>query len=98
MRILWWDTQVHGEQIFQENYDGIAQLLKPVGGGGTRLSCVSDYVIANEMSPMFMIVFTDGYVEHDIAWNIECPVLWLLPPNHNREFNPPSGRKIVVEA
>jgi predicted metal-dependent peptidase len=47
---------------------------------------------------MFMIVFTDGYVEHDIAWNIQCPVLWLLPPNHNREFNPPSGRKIVVEA
>jgi len=98
MRILWWDTQVHGEQVFEENYDGIAQLLKPVGGGGTRLSCVSDYVIANEMSPMFMIVFTDGYVEHDIAWNIQCPVLWLLPPNHNREFNPPSGRKIVVEA
>jgi len=24
-------------------------------------------------------------------------VLWLLPPNHNRGFEPPVGRKIVIE-
>jgi predicted metal-dependent peptidase len=97
MRVLWWDTEVHGEQVFTDNYDNIATLLKPQGGGGTRLSCVSDYVSKNSIEPMFMIIFTDGYVERDIKWNIQCPVLWLLPPDHNRDFVPPSGRKIVVE-
>jgi len=97
MRVLWWDTEVHGEQVFTDNYDNIATLLKPQGGGGTRLSCVSDYVSKNDIAPMFMIIFTDGYVEHNIKWNIQCPVLWLLPPDHNRDFVPPSGRKIVVE-
>ena len=98
MRILWWDTKVHGEQVFEDNYDGIASMLKPMGGGGTRLSCVSDYVRENDMNPAFMIVFTDGYVEYDVQWNVPCPVLWLLPPNHNANFNPPGGRKIIVEA
>jgi predicted metal-dependent peptidase len=97
MRVLWWDTEVHGEQVFTDNYDNIATLLKPQGGGGTRLSCVSDYVSKNSIEPMFMIIFTDGYVERDIKWDIQCPVLWLLPPDHNRDFVPPSGRKIVVE-
>lgn len=97
IRILWWDTKVHGEQVFEENYEGIASMLKPVGGGGTRLSCVSDYVRENNMTPAFMIVFTDGYVEYDVQWDVSCPVLWLLPPEHNADFNPPSGRKIVVE-
>ena len=97
MRVLWWDTEVHGEQVFTDNYDNIATLLKPQGGGGTRLSCVSDYVSKNDIAPMFMIIFTDGYVERDIKWDIQCPVLWLLPPDHNKDFVPPSGRKIVVE-
>lgn len=98
MRILWWDTQVHGEQVFEDNYDGIASMLKPMGGGGTKLSCVSDYVRENNMNPAFMIVFTDGYVEYDVKWDVQCPVLWLLPPDHNTNFNPPGGRKVVVEA
>lgn len=97
MRVLWWDTEVHGEQVFTDNYDNIATLLKPQGGGGTRLGCVSDYVSKNDIAPMFMIIFTDGYVERDIKWDIQCPVLWLLPPDHNKDFVPPSGRKIVVE-
>jgi predicted metal-dependent peptidase len=38
VRVLWWDTAVHGEQIFHDNYQGIAKLLKPEGGGGTHVS------------------------------------------------------------
>jgi len=97
MRVLWWDTMVHGEQVFEGNYEGIATLLKPLGGGGTKVSCVSDYITKNNVEPQFLIVFTDGYVEHDITWELNCPVLWLLPPNHNRGFEPPVGRKIVIE-
>jgi predicted metal-dependent peptidase len=97
MRMLWWDTRVHGEQVFEGNYEGIASMLKPMGGGGTRLSCVSEYINENNLHPMFIIVFTDGYVESNVKWDVTCPVLWLLPPLHNRDFNPPSGRKIVIE-
>ena len=97
MRVLWWDTVVHGEQVFEDNFDNIASLLKPLGGGGTKLTCVSDYVSKNDIDPQFMIIFTDGYVEHDIKWNIQCPVLWLMPPGHNQDFVPPSGRKIIIE-
>lgn len=97
VRVLWWDTMVHGEQTFSENYQDIASLLKPMGGGGTRVSCVSDYVTKNSIEPTFMIIFTDGYVEHDVTWNVQCPVLWLLPPEHNVNFTPPVGRKVVIE-
>jgi predicted metal-dependent peptidase len=97
MRVLWWDTMVHGEQVFEGDYTGIAKLLKPKGGGGTKLSCVSDYITKNNVEPQFLIVFTDGHVEADIKWQLNCPVLWLLPPHHNTNFNPPTGRKIVIE-
>jgi predicted metal-dependent peptidase len=97
MRVLWWDTMVHGEQVFEGDYAGIASMLKPKGGGGTKLSCVSDYITKNNVEPQFLIVFTDGHVEQDIKWELNCPVLWLLPPYHNMNFNPPTGRKIVIE-
>lgn len=97
MRVLWWDTMVHGEQVFEGDFSGIAELLKPMGGGGTRVSCVSNYIVENNVEPQFLIIFTDGHVEENIDWQLTCPVLWLLPPNHNRDFQPPVGRKIVIE-
>ncbi len=97
MRVLWWDTMVHGEQVFEGDFSGIAELLKPMGGGGTRVSCVSHYIMENNVEPQFLIIFTDGHVEQNIDWQLTCPVLWLLPPNHNRDFQPPMGRKIVIQ-
>lgn len=97
MRVLWWDTQVHGEQVFEGDFSGIASALKPVGGGGTELSCVADYVRKNNMNPAFIIVFTDGYVEDNPDVDYGCPVLWLLPPSHNKDFNPVVGKKVIVE-
>jgi ABC-type sugar transport system ATPase subunit len=44
VRVLWWDTQVEGEQIFRDDYTNLAGLLKPVGGGGTKVGCVSEYI------------------------------------------------------
>jgi hypothetical protein len=32
VRVLWWDTAVHGEQVFEGDYANIAGLLKPLGG------------------------------------------------------------------
>lgn len=96
VRVLWWDTNVHGEQVFQENYQSIASLLKPKGGGGTHVSCVSDWLIKHpKVNAECVIVFTDGYVENDIKWNINIPTLWLV--TENRDFQAPKGKQVRME-
>ena len=93
--VLWWDTNVHGVQEFaQGDYDNIARLLKPMGGGGTHVSCVNDFIAKENMRPEFVLVLTDGYVEDNIDWSeITCPTLWLV--TQRKDFNPPQGK--VVE-
>ena len=66
VRVLWWDTEVHGEQVFDaNNYGNIANLLKPLGGGGTRVTCVAEYIEANKIKPRGIIYLTDGYIESE---------------------------------
>jgi predicted metal-dependent peptidase len=93
VRVLWWDTVVHGEQVFKDNYNDIAKLLKPLGGGGTHVSSVSDYVVKNKVKAECVLVFTDGYVENDINWKITDPTLWMV--TQRRDFIPPVGKKVM---
>jgi predicted metal-dependent peptidase len=93
VRVLWWDTEVHGEQVFKDNYSDIASLLKPLGGGGTHVSCVSEYVNKHKLNAECVLVFTDGYVEGDIKWNISSPTLWMV--TQRRDFIPPVGKKVM---
>ena len=93
VRVLWWDTEVHGEQIFKDNYSDIAKMLKPMGGGGTKVSCVSEYVTKHKLNAECVLVFTDGYVENDINWNITSPTLWMV--TQRRDFIPPVGKKVM---
>jgi predicted metal-dependent peptidase len=93
VRVLWWDTEVHGEQVFlPEHYDNIKDLLKPQGGGGTMVSCVSEYLNKQRVEAEATIVFTDGYLESEITWNLKCPTLWLVTQNNN--FTAPSGKVV----
>jgi predicted metal-dependent peptidase len=93
VRVLWWDTIVHGEQVFIENYDAIASMLKPLGGGGTHVGSVSDYLVKNDVRPEAVVIFTDGYVEDPIKWNHDAPTLWLLTENDRLKI--PSGHTKV---
>jgi len=93
VRVLWWDTEVHGEQVFMpEHYDNIKELLKPQGGGGTIVSCVSEHLNKQRVEAEAIIVFTDGYLESEITWNVKCPTLWLVTQNNN--FVAPSGKVV----
>ena len=95
VRVLWWDTKVHGEQVFTSgDYDALRKLLKPVGGGGTRVSCVSEYINAKNLKSDCVIVFTDGFVELDIKWSMSVPTLWLV--THNKNLKVP-GRVVKYE-
>ena len=93
VRVLWWDTEVHGEQVFlPEHYGNIKELLKPQGGGGTKVSCVSEHLNKQRVEAEAIIIFTDGYLESDITWNVKCPTLWLVTQNNN--FVAPSGKVV----
>jgi predicted metal-dependent peptidase len=96
VRVLWWDTAVHGEQVFYDNYDNLVSMLKPQGGGGTKVSCVSEYIINENLKPDCLIVFTDGYVEADIKWDTASPTLWMVTHKHSG-FTPPSGQVVDFE-
>ena len=95
VRVLWWDTEVHGEQIFEGDYTNIAKMLKPQGGGGTRVTSVSDYIIKKGITAECLIVHTDGYVENNIDWKLKLPTLWLV--TMNRSFDPPAGKKVMID-
>lgn len=88
LRVLWWDTMVHGEQHFTE-YGNLHGALKPQGHGGTRVSCVSEYIAKHNIAPEAVIVFTDGYLESDIKWSVAAPTLWVV--TENKRFTPPTG-------
>jgi len=94
VRVLWWDTHVHGEQIFEGNYMGLAKMLKPVGGGGTRVGCVSDHIVKERINADCVIVFTDGYVESSFLWDVIPPTLWMV--TENTSFHPPVGKKVMI--
>jgi len=95
VRVLWWDTKVHGEQLFTDNYDQIGSMLKPLGGGGTRVSSVAEYINKKKINAECVLVFTDGYLESDVAWNISSPTLWMVTENKN--WTPPTGKKVFME-
>jgi predicted metal-dependent peptidase len=93
VRIIWWDHVVHGEQVFtNEQYSNIRNLLKPLGGGGTHVGCVSQHIVQHRLESDCVCIFTDGYVESDILWQIPQPTLWMV--TQNASFSPPVGRVV----
>jgi len=94
IRILWWDYDVCSEQTFRpDQYEDISKVLKVEGGGGTRLSCVSEYIIKEQIKTDAIIVFTDGWVEHDIQWNMSTPTLYIV--TDRKDFKGTTGSRVV---
>jgi len=103
IRILWWDTEVHGEQVFERDgpggYTEMHKVMKPQGGGGTAVKCVDDYITNKNLKADCVLILTDGYVEAQgdaLKWRNATPTLWMV--TDNKSFVPPSGhRKVVVD-
>lgn len=94
VRILWWDTKVCGEQVFNRGqYDSIAFSLKPRGGGGTSPACVARYIESKGYRPTGVIWLTDGYLD-------ACPTavcsneLWGVV--NNDHFRPAHGKTVRI--
>ena len=96
VRIIWWDTEVCAEQVFNRGeFDDIAGLLKPAGGGGTSPQCVANYIVKHDYKPTAVIWLTDGYLD-------ACPVavcaneLWGVV--NNDHFQPAHGKALRIHA
>lgn len=95
IRVLWWDSKVTSEQVFTD-YEDLAKRMKPIGGGGTRVTSVSDYILQKGVAPSSLLMFTDGEVESDINWRVNCPTLWFVHGHMRNRFQPPAGRLVKV--
>lgn len=95
VRVLWWDTEVSGDQEFlPEDYERMPELLKPIGGGGTVVSCVADYIAEKEYKPKAVIMLTDGYIESEYRLP-DVPVLWGVVENDS--FTPSRGKVLRIK-
>jgi predicted metal-dependent peptidase len=97
IRILWWDTGVDKEQVIKRDQSSnIKHLAQASGGGGTRMSCVSEYIIAHGLKPDCVTVFTDGYVEHDVNWQTTSPTVFIVDGN-TRFRSPTADGKVIFK-
>ena len=81
VRVIWWEGSVVGDQQFKPHeYQSIAKLLKPAGGGGTRVSCVAEYIEEKKLTPKGVLYLTDGYIESDYKLP-EFPTLFGVVDN-----------------
>lgn len=63
VRMLWWDTSVCGDQEFKpDQYDQIASLMKPKGGGGTTPEVVVQYINKKKIDAKAIVWLSDGYL------------------------------------
>ena len=95
VRVMFWDTQVRSEQVFEDNYEDIRSRLLPAGGGGTRVGCIPTYLTRNGIRPDCVLVLTDGYVESDYEWDVEAPTLWLV--TERKSFVPKKGQMVMIK-
>lgn len=96
VRVLWWDSDVCGDQEFTPDaYHDIATLMKPVGGGGTVVSNVARYIAEKQYKPVAVIYLTDGYIESDYVVP-PLPCLWGVVDNER--FVPRVGKKVNINS
>jgi predicted metal-dependent peptidase len=94
VRVLWWDHDVCGDQQFKPiDYPTLGKVLKPQGGGGTRLTAVAEHIEANKYKPKAVIFITDGYIESTYRLP-EVPVLFAVCDNDH--FTGSRGRTIRI--
>jgi predicted metal-dependent peptidase len=94
VHLLWWDTIVQKHDIFMpDEYDNIMTKIKPAGGGGTSVTCVTEYIKQQQLNPVAVINFTDGHL-YDGFGQWSCPVLWAIVDN--KSCVPPVGVTVHI--
>ena len=52
IRVLYWDSEVRGDESYDTHeLDNLPKATKPVGGGGTSVECVPNYIRNEGIKP-----------------------------------------------
>lgn len=76
LHLLYWDTNVAAEEVYEPGmYEMLVQSTKPGGGGGTDPLCVQQWLQDHpEIEPSVVLFLSDGYVGR---WpSINAPTMW----------------------
>lgn len=94
VRVIWWDSEVCGDQVFKPHeFTNIATLLKPAGGGGTSPNCVVQYIREKKYQPKGVVWLTDGYLDGSDG-KVDVPALWGVVDNDR--FVAPQGKTVRI--
>jgi len=96
IRILYWDTRVCRDERYEaDELDQIVTSTKPAGGGGTDVTCVTDYIREHNINAQAAIVLTDGYIWGGWGqWTM--PVLWCVMDNEGAK--PDVGKTVHIKS
>ena len=95
VRIIWWDHEVQGEQVFERGqFDSIAEQIKPVGSGGTTPSKVVEYIQQKGYNLSGAIWLTDGYLD-GMPPAVCGNELWGVVDNDS--FKPAHGKVLRIK-
>ena len=81
VRLLYWGCSVVGDESYaMHELEQLVTSTKPKGGGGTDVTCVTEYMAKKSIKPQAAIILTDGYLY--AGWGEwTCPVLWAVLDN-----------------
>jgi len=79
---LEWDTSVSAHTVIDHGSEADVIKLPVRGGGGTNVTCVSDYLKEHNLHPKVVVVMTDGYLSGGWGyWPSGTHVLWCIYDN-----------------
>lgn len=91
--VLYWDAKVAAHEEYKlGDYEHLANVMKPTGGGGTDPSCVPVYLKDKRIEPDCIVMLTDGEVFGEWGNNYPAPVLWVIV--NNPKAKPPFGKVV----
>lgn len=96
LRLLYWGSSVVGDEAYDmHELDNLVKSTKPMGGGGTDVNCVTQYMADESIRPQACIVLTDGYLYSGWgSWT--CPVLWAILDNKGAV--PDEGKAVHIKS
>lgn len=96
LRILYWDTAVRRDEVYDmDQIEEFAKSTKPTGGGGTDIEPVARYMQEHGINPDAAIILTDGHLWG--SWGQwACPTLWCVLDN--RSAKPPVGKTVHIKS
>ena len=63
VELIYWGSYVVAHESYDtDSLSSILSTTNPVGGGGTVLTCVSEYIKDKRINPECVVVLTDGYI------------------------------------